>query len=348
MNFVNSLSFPWKQSAILKRMQSIASSGKYSEGDEVGELNSRISMLYDQHAVVTSNAGAGLFALASCLGESLKIAVQNNTFVASGSMFEERGHSVYLVDSGENCPSMSADSLKKLLKREHMDVVVLTHVGGWMARDYKEIASLCNEHDVDLIEDCAHVFGLGVPEREGLYPGKLGLASVFSFYPTKNVPMGEGGAVISHSIQLRDAVRRFCNYGKENTYGFIEYKRGFNLRMDEWTAAVGNVQLENLHKIKAARERDAAKLSRIIPPMYERPSTYYKYIIPAQKGVKQTGKVYSRTDLMSQALGDSRCHTYVPLDNSRQWAESHMCLPIGEGMYDLMSVEEVAKELGIQ
>jgi UDP-4-amino-4-deoxy-L-arabinose-oxoglutarate aminotransferase len=52
---------------------------------------------------------------------------------------------------------------------------------------------------IRLIEDCAHCFE---GERDGLKPGAVSDCAIFSFYATKNVTCGEGGAVVTRDADL--------------------------------------------------------------------------------------------------------------------------------------------------
>jgi perosamine synthetase len=218
-------------------------------------------------------------------------------------------------------------------------MVVLTHVGGWVAKDYEKIARFCKQNHLILLEDCAHVFGVTAA-------GTLGDAACWSFYPTKAVPIGEGGAVSSTNKALLEFVDKFRNYGKVNRGTHMDYQRGFNLRMSEWDAAVLRVQLEVLPEVLAARRRDAEKLQSIAKCLLEGESNYYKYPVAPHEGagMRQVGKVYGLTDQLASCLPTGCDRGKVSLKHSEEWAENHVCLPIGEGLYDQYSVDEV-KEL---
>lgn len=346
---INSLSNPGKMAVLLERFREVCLSGSYAEGAFNRGAASAIAALYgkhlndDFHVTLTANAGAGLYALSSLLLETgpAKIAVQNNTFYASGSSFADQ-HEVYLVDSRPDCPSMSLDSLIALCDIVDIEAVVLTHVGGFAAKDYYAIADYCEQHSIVLIEDCAHSFGVMAPVAT---PGTLGDAAVFSFYPTKAVPIGEGGAVMAKDEKLIAKVARFCNYGKQKDEGgVIRYARGMNLRMSEWDAAVLLTQLDFLKDVLMARFRDASRVAEVFPCLLEGPTNFYKFPVALNCNVRpeaKTGPVYQLSDQLAVALA-GRVHTPVSLANSYEWATNHQCVLVGEGLYDNMTDAEVS------
>lgn len=347
MNPVNSLAQDYKQEDFLTAFAEVLVSGSYSEGSKISEFTDRLlGVLKHKHVAVMNSCGSALYTMYKHLASiGVKtVAVQNNTFYATGTMARMAGLNVVLVDSGPQCPSMGIDSLKEVHKLQKIEAVVLTHIGGMMARDYLKIADFCKEKNLILVEDCAHAFGL---EDMGVSVGQLSFAACWSFYPTKNVPVGEGGALSTSDEALAEFACRFRNYGKKSANGRMFYSpEGMNLRMDELTAAVGCVQLKHLDAIKAARRRDAAKLQEIFPSLYlGRESNWYKYIVRASPGWKTVGKVYAWYDQLRVSCNGAM--KVSSLKHSSTWADLHMCLPCGEGLYDGMSVEEVRKHLRI-
>jgi dTDP-4-amino-4,6-dideoxygalactose transaminase len=235
---------------------------------------------------------------------------------------------------------MSVDSLKDVIARDQsIKLVCLTHVGGWLAKDYDLIAQYCRERKITLVEDCAHVFG--VPGA-----GRHGEVACWSFYSTKALPIGDGGALSTLHPSIAEFAALFGNYGKWWDEGVMRYTRGFNLRISEWNAAVLCIQLDHETEILQKRAADAHALHSIAPCLMSGPTNWYKYPVAAQAaaGLQRSGAVYLRTDQLDQALG-GRVVVPVSLNWSHQWAETHACLPIGEGLYAGMSSKEIREAL---
>lgn len=337
-------------------VSAIMASGVYSEGVVTAELEQAIAGIYDTHnnrqALAFSNCGAALFTAFRRLREMghHRVVVQNNTFFATFTMAAEAGLIPVVCDIRDDDPSMSVDSMIAAAEKTRARAVCLTHVGGWIAKDYEVIADWCYAHKVVLIEDAAHCFG-SVNEK-GICAGDFGEVACFSFYPTKAVPGGEGGAMLTKkSSPWYDYAVPFRSYGKSyDKDGLIQYDKGFNLRMSEFDAAVLLIQIQHLDEIIDQRAASAfalqdAGFSCLLGE--DGCPNYYKYPVLQQEGVRTVGKVYSLTD---QILGANRRQQYlwntpVPLENSKKWAMSHMCLPIGERTYEGMTSEEIRREL---
>ena len=133
------------------------------------------------------------------------------------------------------------------------------HLYGTMAPmdRFREIA---DRHSLLLVEDAAHCVEGKVP---GFSPGSLSDAVAFSFYATKNITCGEGGAVatrhaeVSHRVRLlrnhginRSAIERFTN--KVSAYDVEEY--GFKSNMYDLQAALLIPQLAKIEVNHARRE----------------------------------------------------------------------------------------------
>lgn len=337
MKFVKSLEH--RHSQVLRALGAVLTSGNYSEGPFTKSVEATLKEMLSAQVVSMNSCGSALYTAFKYLKSrgAQTVLCQNNTFYATGAMACEAGLHVSLVDSkSPSSPSMGIDSLRKAYGQVEADAVVLTHVGGWLAEDYDDIAQFCSEKDVVLVEDCAHV--MGVPGA-----GQYGDVSCWSFYPTKAVPCGEGGALSTNDPHMYQFAREFSSYGKYKVDGVIYYSRGMNLRMSEWDAAVLSVQLEHLQDIMELRTRDADKLKVIAPCLLAGPSNYYKFPVHKAyaKGLKTLGPVYQLSDQLHMSMNAYGPSVTVDLSNSLQWAEDHVCLPIGEGLYHGMTVEDV-------
>ena len=204
------------------------------------------------------------------------------------------------------------------------------HIGGHIAFDIDKIAKFCNEKKIALVEDCAHAHGA---EWNGKSAGSWGIAGSYSFYATKTMPLGEGGMVVSKNRELIDWMKKFRNYGKEVISGNVvtyPLKTGFNYRINEFTSALGIIQLERLPMILEWKTELAEKYNKIFDNRVKIPegmrSGYYKYIVFDYAIKEETGKVFNKTDFGNEIEGKR-----VNLPNSYWIAEHHKCVPIYYG-----------------
>jgi dTDP-4-amino-4,6-dideoxygalactose transaminase len=292
--------------------------GQWSEGECTQAFERAWGAWSGLDAVAFSGwTGAALAALtwAEVAGEV--VLCPSNTFMATPLVALHLGARVEFVDCNREDLCMSFEDLERKVAQHRPRAVFLVHIGGHIAFDVERIAELCRAEGIALIEDCAHAHGA---DYNGRRPGSWGDAGVWSFYATKTVSTGEGGMLVSPHADLLEFARAFRNYGKPD-YAV----QGLNLRMSEFTAALGTVQTERMDEIVAwknavARERlDPAHPARLRLPDGMR-SGLYKYIVFSELE-RSTGKVY-----------DQPCHRIlghaVDLPNSDWVAQNHWCAPL--------------------
>jgi dTDP-4-amino-4,6-dideoxygalactose transaminase len=227
------------------------------------------------------------------------------------------GANVEFVDCNREDLCMSFDDLERKVHARKPKAVLLVHIGGHLAFDADRIAELCRAEGITLIEDCAHAHGA---EWNGRRAGTWGDVGVWSFAPTKTISTGEGGMLVSRHADAIEFARTFRNYGKPD-YAL----HGLNFRMNEFTAALGVVQVDRIDEIVAWKNEvarvhlDAQYAARLQLPD-GMTSGLYKYVVfePIEKS---TGKVY-----------DEPCHRVlghgVDLPNSDWVAQNHWCVPL--------------------
>ena len=220
------------------------------------------------------------------------------------------------------------DDLKKKVTANTKAVIVV-HIGGHIAFQIEEIARFCKERDIQLVEDCAHVHGGWWNGKTG---GHYGIAGAYSFYATKTMPLGDGGMVVSKDPELLNWIEKYRNYGKEVIDGHVYYKipNGFNMRINEFTAALGIIQTRRLPKIVEWKRKLADKYDQIFENRVRFPegmeSGYYKYIVFDTPLKQETGQVFGPGDLGHVIAG---VDAQVP--NSEWVVRHHKCAPIYYG-----------------
>jgi dTDP-3-amino-3,4,6-trideoxy-alpha-D-glucose transaminase len=119
--------------------------------------------------------------------------------------------------------------------------ILPVHLYG-QAADMTAIEQLAARHGLAVVEDCcqAHLATAG-----GRPVGTIGIASAFSFYPTKNLgAFGDAGAVVTRDAALADRIRRLRNGGQTDRYR--HESAGVNSRLDEIQAAILRARLPRL------------------------------------------------------------------------------------------------------
>jgi perosamine synthetase len=270
-----------------------------------------------QSVAFSSWGGAALAALECFDVKGKTVLCPSNTFMATPLSVVKAGGQVEFVDCNKDDLCLSLEDLKIKIDVFKPAAVWVVHIGGHIAFQIEEIAKLCRDKRITLLEDCAHAHGAS---WNGKMAGTWGDAGVYSFYATKTISTGEGGMLVTSNDDLAEFARQYRNYGK------FDYKvEGLNYRMNEFTAAIGCVQVDRINDIVEWKNEYAQKYldpkfaNRVKFP--ERMiSGYYKYII-FEKIEKSTGKVY-----------DQPCHHVYKknyeLPNSDWVSKNHWCVPL--------------------
>ncbi len=140
--------------------------------------------------------------------------------------------------------------------------ILPVHLYGQLA-DMRALRGIADAHKLFIVEDSAH--GVEI-ERDGVRPGDLSDAAVFSFYATKNLTCGDGGAVATRDARVADRLRRLRNHGLSKAaadrHG-TQYQHwdltelGFKANLTDLDAALLRPQIPRLEAKRGLREKIA-------------------------------------------------------------------------------------------
>jgi len=139
----------------------------------------------------TQGAVASLLALG--VGPGSEVIVPAMTFVATANVVKQVGATPVLVDVDPDTLLIDIE-LAKAAVTERTKAIIPVHLYGQMV-DIPALRAAVGPN-LTIIEDAAHCFE---GTRDGRRPGQDGDIAIFSFYATKNVTCGEGGAVVSNN-----------------------------------------------------------------------------------------------------------------------------------------------------
>ena len=125
---------------------------------------------------------------------------------------------------------------------------------GMRFSDMDEILRIAKKHNLKVIEDCAHAHGA---MWNGKGAGSMGDLGAFSFQSSKLITCGEGGAVITNTLEYMELVQSYINVGRASlTDQFHRRILGFNHRLSELQACRLGPQLERLPQQAVIREKN--------------------------------------------------------------------------------------------
>jgi dTDP-4-amino-4,6-dideoxygalactose transaminase len=171
------------------------------------------------------------------------------TFYATAEAIARRGATPVFADVDAATMNLDPEDVAARVT-PRTKAIIAVHLFGRPAPT-AELAQL----DVPVIEDAAQAFGS--PEI-----GRTGIASTFSFYPTKNLfALGDGGLVSTDEPELAERVRMLRFHGSRDKVDFELV--GYNSRLDELQAAVLRIFLAELDSWVALRREAAARYAEL-------------------------------------------------------------------------------------
>jgi len=213
-----------------------------------------------QEAVgLTSCTGAiHLALLRHGIGAGDEVITTPMTFVATATAILQTGATPIFVDVCAKSGMISPEVVKAAIT-EKTKAILPVHLYGRMA-DIRGFVRLVQEHDLVLIEDAAHCIE-GI--RDGVRPGQLSHAACFSFYATKSMTCGEGGALVCTSPEDASWYRSARHHGitKDASYRYTKkYEHwdmeimGWKYNMDDIQAALLIGQIERIDRYREKRQ----------------------------------------------------------------------------------------------
>ncbi len=162
-----------------------------------------------------------------------------NTFSATAEAVVSNGLIPVFADCNDFF-SIDLSSIKKVISKKTVAIIPV-HLYGIPA-DMNEILNFAKENNLKVIEDSAQAHGA---TYFGKKTGTFGDASIFSFYPGKNLgAFGDGGAVVTNDKILAQKVRMIANHGRKEKYEHLF--SGRNSRLDGLQAGILSVKLKYL------------------------------------------------------------------------------------------------------
>lgn len=204
-------------------------------------------------AVNSCTAALHLSILAAGIEPGDEVITSALTFCATVNAIIHAGGTPVVVDVDPRTMNIDPEQVRSRLG-PRTRAIIPVHFAGRPC-DMEALCDIADEHDLTLIEDCAHAIEA---EYKGRKAGTFGDFGCFSFYVTKNVVTGEGGMIISPSDEHTARIKVLALHGMSkdawNRFGDEGYKHyyvtecGFKYNMMDIQAAIG------IHQMKRVEE----------------------------------------------------------------------------------------------
>jgi dTDP-4-amino-4,6-dideoxygalactose transaminase len=221
------------------------------------------------HVVGVSSCTAGLhLALsASDLAPGDEVITTPMTFAATINVIIQAGATPVLVDIDAQTGNIDLSAVEHAVT-SRTRAVLPVHYGGYPL-DMSRLNALRDRHGLTVIEDGAHALGT---LWDGQAIGSFGNWTAFSFYATKNMTTGEGGALVVPTPDADDIVRTMSlhglsrnawnRYGVEGSWHYDVVRMGYKYNMTDIAAALGLAQLAKFSAMQRKRAQLAAQYAQ--------------------------------------------------------------------------------------
>ncbi|MGQ0511931.1 MAG: DegT/DnrJ/EryC1/StrS family aminotransferase [Betaproteobacteria bacterium] len=228
----------------------VLASGRYILGPEGAKLEKDIAACTGAAHAVGCNSGTDALHLAlraADIGSGDEVIMPAFTFVATAEAASYVGAKPVFADIDPATFCLDPKSVEKAIT-PRTRALIAVHLYGQTA-PMAELAALCRDRGITLVEDCAQSLGA---DEGGRGAGSWGEFGCFSFYPTKNLSAaGDAGLVTAREDRHAERLRMLRHHGSRKTYQHEIL--GYNSRLDELQAAILNVKFTKLDEYNARR-----------------------------------------------------------------------------------------------
>jgi len=249
------LSKPFINQEIREAVLGVLDSGRFILGPQCQQFERELaSFAGRQYAVLTSSwtAAVYLLHLAMDLRPGDEVLVPSHTAFPSIEPMLHCGARPAFIDIDDTY-CLDPELLDAAVTPRTVGILPV-HLYGHPA-DLDRVMEVARRHKLWVIEDCAQAHGA---LYQGRPVGSMGMASAFSFYPSKNLSvLGDGGCICTDDAAVAQRIRMLRDHGRRSKY--THEVAGFNLRFNEIQAAVGRVALRHLGELNSRRRAAAAR-----------------------------------------------------------------------------------------
>jgi UDP-4-amino-4,6-dideoxy-N-acetyl-beta-L-altrosamine transaminase len=323
--------------ADIKAVVKVLRSGWLTQGPAVERFEKAIAKKVGAKFAVAFNSGtAALHAAYYAAGVrgGDEVIVPALTFAATANAALYLGAKPVFADSDPETGAMSVTDAARKITKKTKAIVPVDYAGRPAA--LREFRALAKKHNLIFIEDAAQSLGA---EYYGRPVGSQADMTMFSFHPVKSITTGEGGIIVTDHSPFADALRLFRSHGiSRDSRTFARRGRaawyqemqilGFNYRLPEMSAALGESQLKRLDAFVSKRRRVAERYQKllggtaalILPPL-DRPfekSAWHLYPVRLRSGfVNRRDEIF--TKLRAAGVGVQVHH--LPVHTHRYYEE---------------------------
>lgn len=302
-----------------------------NNGPMVQEFEARLrDELSVKHVVVMCNATIALEIAIRALGLTGQVIVPSYTFIATAHAVHWQGLTPVFADIDPDTHCLDPESVERMITPSTSGILAV-HLWGRTA-PVEALEALAERRGLKLMFDAAHAFGVTRGNRR---VGAFGACEVFSFHATKFLNSLEGGAIATNDDRLAEDARMMRNFGFVGLDNVAH--PGVNGKMVEACAAMGLVNLDNLHRIVDANRRNHEAYARGLAgidgvrlleyPLRE--TNNYQYVVvevgpPVRASRDEVVAALVAENVLARKYFWPGCHRMKPYRDLFPWADAHL------------------------
>ncbi|MCL7475982.1 MAG: DegT/DnrJ/EryC1/StrS aminotransferase family protein [Methanosarcinales archaeon] len=313
-------------------------SGVIAEGSKVADFENTYSKFIGVSHAIAVNSGTAALQIAlqaAGIGKGDEIVTSSFSFIATANSVLYTGARPVFADISPDTFNIDPDAILNGIT-PRTKALLPVHLYGHPA-EMKTIMEIAEDKKLHVIEDACQAHGA---MEQGKHVGSFGIGT-FSFYPTKNMTTSEGGMITTNDTEIDAVARMLRSHGSKQRYH--HEMLGYNFRMTDISAAIGQVQLTKLDNFNQKRMENAGYLSAGLKglPGIETPQVrngcthvFHQYTIRVTEDCR-----YERDQLVT-SLGENGIGTgiYYPIPIHKQ------PLYIKSGYTDSLKNTEIASK----
>ena len=246
----------------IERVETVLKSIFLTTGEVVKEFENELRRYLEVKNVIgvtSCTAGLQLSLLAWGIGKGDEVITTPMSFCSTANAVLHVGATPIFVDVEEATGNINAELVEDKITK-NTKAILPVHLYGQMC-DMKRLRKIADQYGLIVIEDAAHCIE---GTRDGVRTGQLGDAACFSFYATKNITSGEGGAIAVNSIEKAELLRMLRLHGMDKSAADRYTKRyqhwdmpvlGWKYNMDNIHAALLVGQMRRIDQLWERRNQ---------------------------------------------------------------------------------------------
>lgn len=254
------ISKPFLSSEEIKAVADVLKSGIIAQGPKVNELENLFARICGTEYAAAVNSGtAALHTALNAAGikQNDEVITTPFTFIATANTILMQGAKPVFADIDEDAFNINPSEIKNKITKRTKAIVTVDLYGHLC--DYGEINEIAKKNKIIVIEDACQAINA---EYKGKKAGSFGDAAAFSFYATKNITCGEGGAVTTNNEIYAGKAKSFRQHGRSSTSSYDYADLGYNYRMTDISAAMLLAQLKKIDFLTKKRIENANYLGK--------------------------------------------------------------------------------------